>query len=484
MKLELTLEDLWRKSRFASYFYQGVDLAEEKDLPTLALTLYHSRLVLFFNPDFIEKLTGDEITGLLIHEMMHVVLNHDHRGFPEGKIYLQNLAQDMVINSYLAENGKSFFSRRASYSPDVPPLILPQGLPFIPEEFFKNSGIEDPTWEEVYYWLKDQPDEKLKEFKFTGDKNESAGPGLKMKSPVDELEEALSSLDLSYNTAPEEKYTRFKNMDGLFFETERGDPLPTGIHVMKPRTDRNILDAKISHFINTAKRDETCRGERIFEEISAIIEAPGKTETEWIKKLKSIVDLTAQSTEFEYTYNRFNKRYFSQGIYSPGRSFKQREAVTVAVDLSGSMVMKPYNIEAAFGIIEDLLGRFKVYLLCLDEKVFIPEKQNNSFVKSKESDKPYLYKKGDWKYIKSGSSGTTYFESLFNDYMTSHSELLIVITDGYIYDIDRLKKYKNTLWLISEDRDEKFHPPFGKTVKIARPARGVRLKQNAHIRTV
>ena len=477
MKLELILEDLWQKSRFASYFYQGVDLAEETNLPTLALTIYHSRLVLFFNPGFIESIADDEITGLLIHEMMHIVLNHDHRGFPEGRIYLQNLAQDMVINSYLRENRKSFFSRKASYSPDVPPLILPDGLPVIPYDFFGETGIDDPTWEEVYYWLKDQPEEKLKELKLAGEKNDSSGPGLKMRSPLDDLEDALSSLDLSYNTAPEEKYARFKNMDGLMFETEGGDPLPTGIHVMRPRTDRNILDAKINHFINTAQRDETCRGERIFEEISAIINAPAKSDNSWMDKLKSIVDLTAQSVEFEYTSNRFNKRYFSQGIYSPGRTFKQREAVTVAVDLSGSMVMKPYNIEAAFGIIEDLLGRFKVYLLCLDERVFIPEKQNNTFVKSKESDKPYLYKKGDWKYIKSGSSGTTYFESLFNEYMAGHSELLIVITDGYIYDIDRLKKYKNTLWLISEDRDEKFHPPFGKAVQITRPSNGVRLKQ-------
>ena len=148
----------------------------------------------------------------------------------------------------------------------------------------------------------------------------------------------------------------------------------------------------------------------------------------------------------------------------------------MAVDLSGSMVMKPYNIESAFGIIEELLKRFRVYLLCLDERVFIPEKQDNSFVKSSDAEKPYLYKKGDWKYIKSGNSGTTYFESLFNDFMKGHNELLIVITDGYIYDMDRLEKYKNTLWLISEDRDEKFNPPFGQVVKISRPDKGIRLK--------
>ena len=163
MNLETVLEELWQKSRFASYFYQGVDLIQEKGIPTMALTVYHSRLVLYFNPDFISNLDTDEITGLLIHEMMHIVLNHDHRAFPEGKIYLQNLAQDMVINSYLMDNGRLFFSRRASYSPDVPPLILPEGLPLIPDAFFNTTGIKDPTWEEVYYWLKDVPPEKLKE---------------------------------------------------------------------------------------------------------------------------------------------------------------------------------------------------------------------------------------------------------------------------------------------------------------------------------
>ncbi len=479
MNLEIILEDLWQKSRFASYFYQGVDLVLEKGIPTLALTVYHSRLVLFFNPDFIFTLNADETTGLLIHEMMHIVLNHDHRAFPEGKIYLQNLAQDMVINSYLMENSRLFFSRKASYSPDVPSLILPAGLPVIPETFFHKTGINDPTWEEVYYWLKDVPPEQLKDFKFSGTKEKGSGPGPRVKSSIEELEDALKSLDLSYNTAPDEKYTRFKDMDGLYFDTDNGDMVPTGVHIMRARTDRNILESKINHFITTAKRDDTCRNERIFQEITAIIEAPQKTDTSWKKKLKSIVDLTAQSLEWEYTYNRFNKRYFSQGIYSPGRSFKQKEAVTVAVDLSGSMVMKPDNIEAAFGIIEDLLGRFKVYLLCLDERIFIPEKQNNRFVKSAESEKPYLYKKGDWKYIKSGSSGTTYFESLFNDYMNGHNELLIVITDGYIYDIDRLNKYKNTLWLISEDRDSRFNPPFGKVIQISRPDNGIRLKAGA-----
>ncbi len=476
VKVELVLESLWRKSRFASYFYQGVDLIPENNIPTLALMIYLSRLSLFYNPEFVEKLTDDELTGLLVHEMLHIVLNHDHRGNRDGDIYLQNLAQDMVINSYIHDSRKTFFSKKSNYLNDIPELILPAGLPLIPDEFFEDTATYDPIWEEVYTWLKGRPQEEIKRLSFNEPPEKGSGIGIQSRTSIDELAEALSSLDLTYNKAPIEKYTRIKNMDGLMFENNTGDPAPTGVHIMNRKTDLNVTESKLNHFMNFARRDEFCREERIFMEVSSLINAPKKTDLTWQEKLKSIVDITAQSNEWEYTSRKFNRRYLSQGIYSPGRAFKDREAITVVVDVSGSMVMKPGDIESAFGIIEALLKKFRVYLLCIDETIFIPEKRDNIFIKSECTGKPYEYKKGDWKYIKTGSSGTTYFESLFNSYMDTHNELLIVITDGYIYDIDRLKKYRNTLWLISENRDEKFIPPFGKSIKIstAKPERRLR----------
>lgn len=475
-RLEAALESLWRKSRFASYFYQGVDLIPDRNLPTLALVVYLSRLTLFFNPEFIETLNEDELTGLLVHEMLHIVLNHDHRGNRDGDTYLQNLAQDMIINSYINDNRKTFFSRKSQYLHDVPELILPSGLPVIPEDFFKDTENFDPVWEEVYTWLKQLPQEEVKKLRFNPPADSGSGLTVQNRSAIDELAEALNSLDLTYNKAPMEKFTRIKNMDGLMFESSSGDPVPTGVHIMNRKTDLNVAESKLNHFMNFARKDEFCREERIFQEVTSLISAPKKTDLTWQEKLKSIVDITAQSNEWEYTSRKFNRRYMSQGIYSPGRAFKDREAITVVVDVSGSMVMKPGDIESAFGIIEALLKKFRVYLLCIDETIFIPEKQGNIFVKSSGSGKPYEYKKGDWRYIKTGSSGTTYFSSLFNSYMDNHNELLIVITDGYIYDMDRLKKYSNTLWLISENRDEKFNPPFGRSIKIstAKPERRLR----------
>lgn len=476
MEFELILESLWKKSRFTSYFYQGADLVEEKSIPTIALGIYSSRMTLFYNQSFISSLTPDELTGLLIHEMLHIVLNHDHRGFTDGDIYLQNLAQDMVINSYIIENKKTFFSRTNQYLNETPELVLPRGLPVIPEKFLIDTAISDPLWEEIYRWLKDQPDEEIKNYKFNESGSSNNGSGIKVKSAIEQMKEQLDSLDLTYNKAPKEQYTGFKNMTGLMFNKDDGEHIPTGIHIMNKKTDMNILDAKMNHFMTFARKDEVCLNERVFNDITSLINAPQKTDLSWSEKIKSIVDITAQSSEWEYSYHRFNKRYFSQGIYSPGRSFKDKEAITVIVDVSGSMVMKPGDIESAFGIIEGLLAKFKVYLLCIDETLFIPEKKENLFVKSEKNTKPYEYKKGDWRFLKTGSSGTTYFTSLFNSYMDNHSELLIVITDGYIYDIDRLKKYSNTLWLISENRDEPFRAPFGKTIKISSATPEKRLK--------
>lgn len=472
MELELILEELWTKSRFTSYFYQGVDLIEEDSIPTIALGLYSSRLTLFYNKKFISSLSSDELTALLVHEMLHIILNHDHRKFEEGDIYLQNLAQDMVINSYMLENRKKFFSGRDNNRPE---LIMPKGLPIVPEQFFSDTSINDPFWEEVYVWLKLQPEKDIKKFRFSGDSTDNRGIPIE-RSGIERLKDELDSLDLTYNSVMKEQYTSFKNMTGLMFNKDNGGHIPTGIHLMNKKTDLNILDAKLNHFMTLAKKDEVSAHERIFNDIAAIINAPKKTDLSWIKKVKSITDITAQSSEWEYSYHRFNKRYFQQGIYSPGRSFKDKEAITVIVDVSGSMVMKPGDIESAFGIIEGLLQKFKIYILCIDETLFVPEKKDNRFIKSNRSDKPYEYKKGDWKYLKTGSNATTYFAPLFNRYMDKHSELLIVITDGYIYDIDLLKRYNNTLWLISEHRYEPFKPPFGKSIKIISASPERRLK--------
>ncbi|MBU3915640.1 hypothetical protein KKA14_08915, partial [bacterium] len=125
-KLETALEKLWERSRFTSYFYQTIDPIEDTEIPTIALAMFRSRIVLYYAESFIRTVTIEEIIGLLVHEMLHVMMNHNHRAFPAEDIYLQNLAQDMVINSYIKNNRKTFFTRKGQYVENVALLLLPR----------------------------------------------------------------------------------------------------------------------------------------------------------------------------------------------------------------------------------------------------------------------------------------------------------------------------------------------------------------------
>jgi len=153
-KWDTVLTELWVKSRFTSYFYQSVHFEEDETVPTLSLAATEAGFVLRYNDAFPDAFSLDELTGLLAHEMMHVMLNHSHRVKPGKDVLLQNLAQDMVINSYMLENRARFFSRAGRDLRDEPEVILPDGLPLVPDRFYAESdGKYDPTWETVYEWL-------------------------------------------------------------------------------------------------------------------------------------------------------------------------------------------------------------------------------------------------------------------------------------------------------------------------------------------
>ena len=458
--LEKALTDLWRISRFTSYFFQSVHFFEYSQIPTLALTAYSSRMTLFYNRDFIESLDSREIIGLLVHEMFHIIMNHDHRAYPDEDTGLQNIAQDMVVNDYLYRKRDIFFSRRDRHSQDTPRLVLPAGLPRIPEQFRRETGKNDPAWEELYRWLKNRKKTQIT----PADSGDGMDSGMEGESDSgDSTPENPFSLPEAVKHDSADR--NFTNMEGFLFNDDQGDPLATGMHMLRNHDLKNEIDSSRKKIISFAERDSICMEERVYHEITAIIRKINKTDiTSWRHILKSIVDFKSQSNEWKYTYGRFNRRYFSEGIYSPGRVFRNLQEITVAVDVSGSMVMNPSEIESAFGVIEELLVKYRVSLLCIDEDLFIPEKRDDRFIPSSDRNRPYYYKKGDWQYLRTGARGTTFFAPLFNDYMTGHREVLLVITDGYIYDIEKLRTYSSTVWVLSGNRPYEFNAPFGQTV--------------------
>ncbi len=266
-------------------------------------------------------------------------------------------------------------------------------------------------------------------------------------------------MQIPHENIPVQKFS-WGDTQGMAFTDRDDDSLPTGVHLFHGNRDLRALEAQRDRVIAMASCDNECREERSFEEIRGIIHRAAPVDiSSWKRQLRSIIDYSSQSAEWAYTYGRFNRRYFSGGVYSPGRVYKEQEILTVAVDVSASMVMKPGDIEAAFGVIEELLGKYRVHLVCIDENLFIPEKKDARLSAASSRDIPYIYRAGDWKYLKTGSSGTTFFAPLFNEHMRGHRELLLVITDGEIYDLHLLKKYSPTVWVLPQERESALRAP-------------------------
>ncbi len=237
IKLETALAKLWERSRFTSYFYQSVDLIETTEIPTITLIIFRSRLALYYAESFIQKQTIEEIIGLLVHEMLHVMMNHNHRAFPDEDIRLQNLAQDMVINSHIKNNRKTYFSRKGQYKEDVAVVDLPRGLPTIPEEFTAETAQTDPAWEELYRWLARLSPDQQKEI---------VGPTITDNSThtllSDDEQDALNHLNedpvnplnIPDRFKADESFIMLGDQQGMTFLDDKGRYLATGVHMMMP----------------------------------------------------------------------------------------------------------------------------------------------------------------------------------------------------------------------------------------------------------
>ncbi len=460
-QLDGVLEFLWKNSRFSSYFYQTVRFCADASVPTLVLSLWEKRAVLYYNPEFFASLSGDEIVGLLVHEMLHVVFSHNHRVFRHENPYLQNIAQDMVVNTYMRDRKDAFFSMAGGSRREGARLVLPPGLPVIPPEFHHDTGIKDPAWEEVYRWLKTRGPKELREFndglKTLFSNDHVSRPEGNPKGQRVEQTPPLPPDDTDRPSMSEDRLFVFKNPDNL--------PLPTGAHMLEYEAARRGLAQNLLKAVQLSSKDDTALNDRLFKDISAIITRPRNIEiSPVVKKIKTVVHRFSQSAEWQPSFATFNRRFFANGVYSPGRRYVNHKTITVAVDVSASMVTRPETLEKAFGAVEALVKTYRVSLVCLDEALFVPVKKGGHFVSSGSDDSSYIYKKGDWRYIRSGNSGTTFFAPLFNRRMVGRKDALIVITDGQIYDLKTLTPYPRTLWLLPSPSSQTFQPPFGTVV--------------------
>ena len=121
-----------------------------KSVPTAGVTVdKHYNVILIVNPDYAESLPVKQLSGVLAHEILHVVLNHIIRGKSfenKGKF---NAAADIALNQYIE---KDYLPENALY-PEI--FNLPKNLTadqyynLLPDDQnYGESEMDSHDWEE------------------------------------------------------------------------------------------------------------------------------------------------------------------------------------------------------------------------------------------------------------------------------------------------------------------------------------------------
>ena len=101
---------------FLLYILNAIPFSFNKEIKTAATNGYE----IFINKEFYEKLSVEDLTFVIIHELMHILYEHPKRAIGKDAIYY-NVASDIVINDSLI-NGRRY-QLKFKISEDLKPVL-------------------------------------------------------------------------------------------------------------------------------------------------------------------------------------------------------------------------------------------------------------------------------------------------------------------------------------------------------------------------
>jgi predicted metal-dependent peptidase len=171
----------------------------------------------------------------------------------------------------------------------------------------------------------------------------------------------------------------------------------------------------------------------------------------WVDVLSSYIhrSLAIVSGKVDYTWDRPNRRLIHTGVYLPSMISRQIN-VCIGLDISGSMLQV---LDLAIPEILGLINQYSTnaYLISCDCEVKNVQQVSSIHQLDLQS---FLVGGG-------GTNITPIFEYIEEE-LGGKCDLVIIVTDGYIDEVDaRFSEYE-TIWLIINNPD--FKPKFGNTI--------------------
>ena len=361
-----------------------------------------------FGTDFLDSLTDSELDFVMMHEILHVVLQHCLRGKDRDNETF-NIACDIVVNSniLLENNMKSSSITIKNYGESM--HIAPDG----------KEGYEY-TAEQVYDMLPKQEKKKSQS------KSSGVAKGRARQQATNE------------NHKPEWRWDDHSRW-GMYEEdaalrdvwVKRFEDAAQALEIRDPSNSRGLLPRF---------------AQRILGELR-------KPQTDW----RTILNDFIQEEVADYSFSPPDRRFDDCPFFLPDFNGKEdiMEDILFMIDTSASM--SDAMITAAYsevkGAIDQFDGKLKGWLGFFDAAIIKP--------------KPFSSEE-EFSIIRPAGGGGTDFQIIF-EYVHKHMQYklpasIIILTDGYApFPQEKLSMNIPVLWLINNNDVD---PPWGKVARI------------------
>ena len=282
--LEMQLYSLLRDEPFFASLSRRINKSKTNAIPTAGVRVNpdNGRYEMVYNPEFFEKLTPVQRTGVLKHEFYHLIFEHvTGRLPPEGLTKMWNIATDLAINSHLIGE-----------LPDGG--CIPQQAPF--QDYPLNQSAE-------FYFNMLKEDEQFKQDPEDGD-----GDGSGSGDPQDGQGSGLP--------------------DSLDDHSGWGDDVDQATKEIAEQRLKEDLKQVVDEMNSSGKGWGTV-GASVRKQIQDFI----TPKVDWRKVLRYFIK-TSQRANKRSTVKRINKRF---PYIHAGKKVTRRAKIAVSIDQSGSV---------------------------------------------------------------------------------------------------------------------------------------------------
>ena len=381
------------------------------DIPTIAVS-EHGRV--YYNEEFINNLSDDELKGVLAHEVSHLMLNHLER-LGNRDPFRANMAMDYVVNLILLDNG----------------FKLPNGA-------LVNYDYRDMCWEEVY-------DKLPKDVANKCPYDCSSCPFKKGKIPPFGKPVVCRNGSFDKHIFGDQ-LKRAKGKDGkLDRKSLKRMGLPEGLSGRKLSKHKPNWRKIVADAYNHAKLIG-----KLPSGMDRLIEDIVEPKLNWREKLYRFI---TRSIPFNYSYSRPSRKSIPSGYYFP-HVLKEKLEVIGCIDTSGSM--SDEEIAEGLGHFLSIVKSFPnidLTLFSCDAKLYVANK---------------VASEHDLKVAKLKGGGGTDFRPIFKWIRdnTPNARLLVFFTDafGVFPKQSEVPPGLTTIWVISRKGDPNNVPSYFQNV--------------------